>query len=129
MLYSLLADTLLVLHALFIGFVVLGGLLVFKRRWLIFLHLPAVVWGALIEFRGWLCPLTPWEQTLRQASGEAGYDTGFIEHYLAPLIYPANLHYDMQLLLGSFVIIINLLIYAWMGWRVLRSLSQRNQGY
>jgi len=126
MLYSLLADALLFLHALFIVFVVLGGLLLLKWRRLIFLHLPAVVWGVLIEFRGWHCPLTPWEQALRRTSGEAGYDTGFIEHYLAPLIYPANLHYDMQLLLGSFVIIINLLIYGWAGLQARRSLSQGN---
>ncbi len=118
MLYSLAADTLLVLHFLFIGFVVLGGLLVFKWRRLVFLHLPAAVWGALIEFRGWLCPLTPWEQQLRRTAGEAGYDMGFIEHYLAPLIYPANLHYDMQLVLGSIVIIINLLIYSWLVWYI-----------
>lgn len=115
--YSLAADILLVIHFLFISFVVLGGLLVYKWRWLAFLHIPAVVWGTLIEFRGWLCPLTPWEQQLRQAAGEAGYNTSFLEHYLMPLIYPANLHYDMQLVLGSFVIIINLLIYAGLGWR------------
>ena len=112
MLYSLAADTLLIVHFLFIGFVVLGGWLVFKWRWLVFLHLPAAAWGALIEFQGWLCPLTPWEQQFRQAAGEASYKTGFIEHYLMPLIYPANLDYDMQLVLGSFVIIINLIIYG-----------------
>ncbi|WP_126456798.1 DUF2784 domain-containing protein [Sulfuriflexus mobilis] len=117
MLYSLAADVLLVVHFLFIGFVVLGGLLLLKWRRLIFLHLPAATWGALIEFRGWRCPLTPWEIQFRRAAGEAGYDTGFLEHYLMPLIYPANLNYDMQIVLGSFVIIINLLIYGWLGLR------------
>lgn len=120
MLYSLAADALLVVHFWFIGFVVLGGLLVLKWRWLVFLHLPAAAWGALIEFLGWLCPLTPWEQQLRRAAGESGYDTSFLEHYLMPLIYPANLHYDMQIVLGSFVIIINLLIYGWLGLRRMR---------
>jgi hypothetical protein len=113
MLYSLAADALLVVHFMFIAFVVLGGLLVARWRWLVYLHLPAAAWGVLIEFRSWPCPLTPWEQQLRRAAGETGYDTGFIEHYLGPLIYPANLHYDMQVVLGSFVIITNLLIYGW----------------
>ena len=112
MLYSLAADALLVVHLLFIIFVVLGGCLVYKWRWLVFLHLPAATWGALVEFQGWLCPLTPLEQQLRQSAGETSYKTGFIEHYLVPLIYPANLDYDMQLVLGSFVIIINLVIYG-----------------
>lgn len=122
MFYSLAADTLLIVHFLFIGFVVLGGWLVFKWRWLVFLHLPAATWGTLIEFQGWLCPLTPWERQFRQAAGEASYKTGFIEHYLAPLIYPANLDYDMQLVLGSFVIIINLIIY---GLLILRSVRKK----
>jgi len=121
MLYSLAANTLLVIHLLFIIFVVLGGCLVFKWRWLVFLHLPAATWGALVEFQGWLCPLTPWEQYLRQSAGEASYKSGFIEHYLAPLIYPANLNYDMQIVLGSFVIIINLVIY---GFLILRSVRR-----
>ena len=112
MFYSLAADTLLVVHFLFIGFVVLGGWLVFKWRWLIFLHLPAVAWGILLEFQGWLCPLTPWEQQFRLAAGDTSYESGFIEHYLTPLIYPANLDHDMQLVLGSFVLIINLFIYG-----------------
>lgn len=124
MLYSLAADGLLVMHFLFIGFVLLGGLLVLKWRRLIFLHLPAVTWGVLIEYRGWLCPLTPWEIQLRQASGEAGYDTGFIEHYLMPLIYPATLDYDLQIVLGSSVILINLLIYSLVGLQRLRQQKQ-----
>ena len=126
MFYSLAADALLVVHFLFIGFVVLGGLLVFKWRRLVFLHLPAAVWGALIEFRGWLCPLTPWEQALRRAAGEVGYNTGFIEHYLMPLVYPANLDYDMQIVLGSFVIVINLLIYGWLSLRRIRRRNKRD---
>jgi len=112
MIYSLAADALVVFHFLFICFVVLGALLVAKWRWLGFLHIPAAAWGALIEFQGWICPLTPWEKQLRDAAGQAGYETGFIEHYLMPLIYPAGLDYDMQIVLGSFVIVINVLIYG-----------------
>lgn len=118
MLYSLAADTLLFIHLVFIIFVVLGGLLVMKWRWLVYLHLPAVVWGALIEFFSWRCPLTPWEIAFRQAGGDAGYKTGFIQHYLGPLVYPAHLDYNMQVILGSFVIVINLVIYAWLLSRI-----------
>ncbi|KHF24971.1 hypothetical protein JV46_08860 [Solemya velum gill symbiont] len=117
MLYSLAADSLLVVHFLFICFVLLGGLLLIKWRWMIFLHLPAATWGALVEFNSWICPLTPWEKQLRNAAGEASYETGCIEHYLMPLIYPTNLTYDMQIVLGSIVIIVNLLVYTWLGLR------------
>jgi len=112
MIYSLAADALLILHLLFIVFVVLGGLLVFKWHKLLLLHLAAVSWGVMVEFNHWICPLTPWENSLRRAAGEASYHTSFIEHYLMPLIYPAGLTYDTQLLLGSFVLVINLIIYS-----------------
>jgi len=107
------ADLLLLFHLGFVCFVVLGGLLVFKWRRLALLHLPAVTWAALIEFRGWFCPLTPWEQQLRQAAGQAGYHGGFVEHYLLPVLYPPRLEYDTQLILGSAVILINVIIYGW----------------
>lgn len=114
MLYSLAADTLFVIHLMFIVFVVLGGLLVAKWRWLVFLHLPAAIWGALIEFRSWPCPLTPWEKQLRHAAGEAGYEGGFIEHYLGPVIYPTLPLDNIQIILGSIVIVTNLLVYSWL---------------
>jgi hypothetical protein len=104
---------LVLLHLGFIIFVVIGGFLVVKWRWLLFLHLPAAVWGALIEFQGRLCPLTPLEQRLRQAAGEKGYSGGFIEHYVLPVIYPEALTVDIQMALGGFVIFINLIAYAW----------------
>lgn len=107
------ADLLLVLHLGFICFVLAGGLLVLKWRWLAILHLPAVAWGALVEIQGWLCPLTPWEQQLRQAAGQAGYHGGFVEHYLLPILYPPGLEHNTQLILGSVVILINIIIYGW----------------
>lgn len=113
MLYAIAADLLLVVHLLFIGFVIAGGLLVCKWRWLVLLHLPAVVWAALLEFRGWICPLTPWEQQLRQAAGQSGYQGSFIEHYLMPVLYPAGLDNGMQVLLGGAVILVNVAIYCW----------------
>jgi hypothetical protein len=117
MLYSLAADLLVLLHLTFIGFVVFGGLLVARWWRLVFLHLPAAVWGALLEFNGWLCPLTPWEHQLRQAAGEDGYRGGFIEHYLLPVLYPPGLTPAVQIALGVGVVLINLMIYGWLLWR------------
>ena len=117
MVYSLAADLLVLLHLAFIVFVVLGGLLVWRWWRVVFVHLPAVAWGVLLEFNGWLCPLTPWEQQLRQAAGEDGYSGSFIAHYLLPLIYPAGLTGNIQLLLGLGALLINLLIYGWLLWR------------
>jgi len=109
--YRFLADAVLVLHLGFILFVVLGGLVVLRAPWLAWLHLPAVVWGVLIEVFGWICPLTPLENRLRALGGEGGYAGGFIEHYLTALIYPAGLTRSMQVALGVIVIAINLVIY------------------
>ena len=117
MLYRLVADLVVVFHALFVAFVVAGGLLVLRRPRLALLHLPAAVWGALIEFSGWICPLTPLEKSLRAAAGQAGYQGGFIEHYLLPVLYPAGLTRGVQLVLGVLVIAVNLGVYAALLWR------------
>lgn len=112
MIYTFLADLLVVIHLAFIVFVVIGGLLVFRWKRIVFLHVPAVIWAVLIEFKGWICPLTPWEQQLRRVAGETAYTDGFIEHYIIPVIYPQNLSDNYQLLLGFSVLIINLGIYS-----------------
>lgn len=117
MFYRILADLLVALHLLFVLFVVLGGLLVLWRNWLVSLHLPAAIWGVLLEFAGWTCPLTPWEQSLRRLAGEAGYRGGFIEHYLIPLLYPYGLTPAIQRALGLLVIGSNVLIYGAVLWR------------
>jgi hypothetical protein len=110
--YSVAADALVIAHLVFIVFVMLGGLLLLKWRWLIYLHLPAVAWGILVELQGWLCPLTPLEQHFRTLAGETGYSGGFVQHYLLPIIYPAGLTREVQFLLAISVITINLVIYA-----------------
>ena len=115
----LLADGIVAVHFMFIAFVVAGGLLAFKdRRWAT-LHLPAVAWGAWMEFTGALCPLTPLENSLRREAGDAGYAGGFIEHYLIPLIYPEALTARVQVVLGVIVIVLNAATYAlaWRKWR------------
>ena len=115
--YRLLADAVLIVHLAFIVFVALGGLLVLHWPRLAWLHLPAIAWGAWIEFSGWICPLTPLEVGLRARSGEATYTGGFIEHYITRLIYPEGLDRRHQIVLGVFVLVLNSGIYAWLLWR------------
>lgn len=114
MLYRLLADAVVTFHGLFILFVVCGGFVAWRRggRWVAAIHLPCAVWGMLIEFRGWICPLTPLENSLRARAGQAGYSGGFIEHYLLPAMYPAGLTPRIQTALGSAVLVINAVAYA-----------------
>jgi len=111
-----LADLVVIVHGLFILFVVAGGLLVLRWPRVAWLHLPAAAWGVLIEWSGWICPLTPLENTLRQAAGQAGYSGGFVERYLLPLIYPAGLTPAVQLWLGAVVLALNVAVYA-LWWR------------
>ena len=118
MFYKLAADAVVLLHLGFVLFVVAGGLLVFKWRWIALLHLPAVVWAVLLEFCGWLCPLTPLELSLRETGGQAGYSGGFIEHYILPVLYPVELGTTLQIAMGSFVVVINVALYGWLLWRL-----------
>ncbi|MGD8591028.1 MAG: DUF2784 domain-containing protein [Chromatiales bacterium] len=114
MIYKAIADLLVGIHFTFILFVVLGGLLVLKRTWVALLHLPCVAWGVLIEWQGWICPLTPLEIHFRELAGGAGYPGGFIEHYLMPLIYPADLTPTLQIALGLSLLALNLVIYGYL---------------
>ena len=118
MFYRLMADAIVVLHLAYVIFVVAGGLLVFRWRRVALLHLPAVVWAVLLEFRGWLCPLTPLELKLRASGGQAGYGGGFIEHYILPVLYPVELDKVMQIEIGSLVIAVNIAVYGWLLWRI-----------
>jgi hypothetical protein len=110
--FRLLADVVVGLHLLFVLFVIAGGFLVLRWRWLMLLHLPAAAWGALIEFQGWICPLTPLENWLRRRGGQAGYGGDFVEHYLLPVLYPTGLTRGLQFVLGLLVLVINLGIYG-----------------
>jgi hypothetical protein len=114
--FLLLADLIVVVHLGFILFASLGGLLLFKWPRLAWLHLPAVAWGAITEFMGLICPLTPLEIWLRRHAGADPYSGGFISHYLVPLIYPPGLTPSIQWLLGGILIALNLLIYGWLIW-------------
>ena len=112
--YRIGADLVLLLHLAFVLFVVTGGLLLLKWPRLAWLHLPAAIWGAIVEYTGWICPLTPIEHTLRAMAGESAYGSDFIGHYLLPLMYPAGLTSIIQILLGTAVVLVNVTIY----WRV-----------
>ena len=126
MAYRILADTVLVIHLGFILFVVAGGLLVPWRRGIAWVHLPAAAWGALIEFMGWICPLTPLELWARSRAGATGSTGGFVEPYLLPVVYPSALTREVQILLGALVLIVNLAVYAWIVRRRLGRLASRS---
>jgi hypothetical protein len=118
---AILADLVLVAHFAFVLFVVLGGLLVLRWPRLAYIHIPVAIYGALIELVGWICPLTPLENSLRARAGEAGYEGSFIEHYILPVLYPSALTRNVQLLLGVLVLGLNLAIYSYFLWRRARA--------
>lgn len=112
LIYRWLADAVLVLHLGFVLFVVLGGLLVLQWPRVAWLHIPAATWGVLIEYTGWICPLTPLENSFRMRGGETGYSGSFIQHYIQPVLYPAGLTRATQLTLGSVLLVLNLAAYS-----------------
>ncbi len=114
--HQLLADLVVVVHLAFVVFVLCGGLLVLKWRWIAWLHLPAALWGAIVEFTGWICPLTPLENWLRAQGGETSFNSDFIAQYLLPILYPGDLTRGIQLLLGTGVVVLNVAVYWWL-WR------------
>jgi hypothetical protein len=116
MFWLMLADAIVVIHLAFILFVIAGGLLLLRWRRLAWLHIPAVIWGALTEFLHIVCPLTDLEDRLRRAAGVAGYHSDFVTHYLLPVIYPPGLTAQIQIALGSVVVILNIAIYGWLLW-------------
>lgn len=115
MLAQLGATAVALFHLAFIVFVVIGGLLLLRWPRLMWLHLPAAVWGVLIEFCGWYCPLTNLENFLLRRAGQAGYSGGFLAHYIFSIIYPSGLTRGMEIALGTFVLAVNAGVY----WKVL----------
>ncbi len=113
--YELLADAVVVFHTLFVAFVVLGGLLVLRYHKVAYAHVPAACWGAIVEYTGWICPLTPLENSLRVRSGSGGaYSGDFVTHYIIPVLYPVGLHRYTQVILGTLVIAINVAVYGFL---------------
>ena len=117
MLYGILADIVVWIHLGFVIFCALGALLVVWRHWVVWLHLPTVFWAVWIELSGGICPLTPLENWLRNQAGQGGYHGDFVAHYLMPVLYPAELTRNVQILLGMLVLIINAALYAYILFR------------
>ena len=129
MTYRILADLVLVTHLGFVAFAIFGGLLALRWRRIAWLHLPAVAWGATVEFTGWVCPLTPLENGLREAGGIAPYSGDFIAHYITPVLYSTTLTRQDQLLYGLALLALNGVVYGlvlYRGWRVDHPASRRS---
>ncbi len=120
MIYRALADLILILHFCFVLFAIFGGLLVLRWRWVWKLHLPALVWGFLVQYFVWMCPLTDWENYFRDLGGEAGYEGGFIEYFISAIIYPGIITPQTHLLMAVALVVFNLLIYAFLLYRLRR---------
>lgn len=109
----ILASVILLLHFAFVLFAIFGAFAVLYRRWVAWIHLPAVAWSSVVNLAGWVCPLTPLENRFRMAAGQAGYTEGFIEHYIASLVYPAGMTRTVALTAGITVVVWNAAVYAW----------------
>jgi hypothetical protein len=122
------ADAILLIHALFVLFVLFGAALGAWWRWIPVVHLPAAAWGVFVELTGRVCPLTPLENSLRLRAGQSGYSDSFIEHYILDLMYPPGLTDQVQLTLAGIVVAVNVVIYAWLirRWRRGAPLHKRN---
>lgn len=110
--YGALADVVLVIHFAFVAFVLVGGLAALRWPRVAWVHIPVAIYGALVEFIGFICPLTPLEVSLRQRGGEAGYQGGFIEHYITAALYPSGLTREIQIVLGVSVLVLNGIVYT-----------------
>ncbi|UCH81372.1 MAG: DUF2784 domain-containing protein [Nitrospiraceae bacterium] len=111
--YWLAANIIVLTHLGFIIFVTFGGLLLLRSRKWAWVHLPSAIWGSTVEFMGWICPLTPLENRLREKGGHEIYSEDFIEHYIMPIIYPSGYTRGFQIVLGVSVIVINAVLYSW----------------
>lgn len=117
MTYRLLADLVLVLHFAFVAFALFGALLALRHPGVVWLHLPALVWGVAVQWADWICPLTPLENRFRLLGGEAGYEGGFVEHFVMKLLYPDNLTLELRYLLGAVLLAVNIAVYAYLIFR------------
>jgi hypothetical protein len=111
MIWSVLADSLVVVHFAFTVFAIFGGFLTWRWRWIAVAHLPALVWGCWVEVSHSICPLTPLENRLRHLGGEAGYSGGFLAHYLVRVLYPPGLTWQIQWVLAGLLVAINVIAY------------------
>lgn len=123
MLLQAIADLVVLIHLAFVVFVAVGGVLAVRWRWIPWLHLPAVLWSALLELCGWMCPLTPLENWLRLTGGAPEYSDSFVEHYVLPIVYPTALTREVQVALGLLLCFANAAIYLRL-WQIRRGRSR-----
>lgn len=128
MIWSILADSLVVIHFAFTAFVIFGGFLTWRWRWVALAHLPALAWGCWVEVSHSICPLTPLENHLRRLGGEAGYRGGFLAHYLVGVLYPPGLTWHIQWLLAAVLVAINVIAYWGFARRWRSALRIRESG-
>ena len=112
MVSHILATTVLLLHFAFVVFAIFGGIAILYRRWVAWLHLPAVLWSSVVNLAGFVCPLTPLENRFLAAAGQAGYPGGFIEHYIGALVYPAGMTRAVALTAGISILVWNAAVYT-----------------
>lgn len=112
MLARITADVVLLTHLAFIVFAVFGGLLVIRKAWIAWLHVPAMLWAVWVVAAHRECPLTAIENHFLHAAGQSGYDGGFIEHYLLPLIYPPGLTESQQTVIAGLLGIWSVAVYV-----------------
>ena len=110
--YELASDLTLIIHFAFILFVIFGALLFFITTKIIFIHIPAFIWGSYIELTNSICPLTYLENWFLHKANLTTYSEGFIQNYLVPIVYPVSLTKDLQIYIGIALIVINIVIYA-----------------
>jgi Protein of Unknown function (DUF2784) len=113
-----LADIVLLFHFAIVLFAIFGGLIVLYKRWLVWLHIPVLLWSSVVNLASWICPLTPLEHVLRSLAGQAGYQGGFVEHYIVPLVYPNGMSRDIEIIAGFSILVWNGLVYTFViCWR------------
>ena len=110
--YEIAADLILIIHFTFVLFVVFGALLIFVSIKIVFIHIPAVIWGSYIELTNSICPLTYLENWFLDKANLTIYSEGFIQNYLLPIVYPTGLTKDLQIYLGITLIVVNTIIYG-----------------
>ena len=110
--YEMAANLTLIVHFAFILFVVFGALLFFVSTKIVFIHIPAFIWGSYIELTHSICPLTYLENWFLHKANLTTYSEDFIQHYLVSIVYPTNLSKDLQIYLGMAIIVVNMIIYG-----------------
>jgi len=118
--YIALSVAVLLLHILFILWVIFGALVTRNRPVLRALHVASLIWGILTELTAWPCPVTLLENWLEARAGVEPYQGGFLLHYLDRLVYP-DISITVLVTVGMLVCMVNLALYGWQVWSSVHS--------